>query len=422
MDISKDFKGYWYLPGKEDTKIPGTLKFIPGEKPELELFGSFEGRYSIFEEKKENLEKEIILGEVSNGKNITLINNHRGGSSLNFSSAFPITKYYTEYILQGIHLTNECEDVFHRITLFFPELSKWINLANSNVSMISDKKNGSNGFNISYNDKDDQFLFSFNFENEFTIEIKNHTGIQLLNENHNILVHDYYVINIIPINPKSIDSLITIANKIVSFLELSLLRRINLTKIIVSSPDVFQLINDEKKLHHPIDVYFKQEKIPENKNEKYLFHYHDITININSILKNWFSFDERVSPIINHLKKSLERKENFDSTDFLIIIQAIEGYHTRFKNPKNISLKKRLEDLYTQFKINPINIDFQKIVNSRNYYSHFYNKDEKRGIYENLELLKITNRLRGILIYCILNEIGFEVQQIKKLFDNLKNG
>lgn len=78
-------------------------------------------------------------------------------------------------------------------------------------------------------------------------------------------------------------------------------------------------------------------------------------------------------PIRAHLVDSLNRHEVFSSTDFLIVIQAIEGFYCRFRRG-NESLRNILENLVTEFRdVRCIEIeedDYAKIVDSRHYYSH----------------------------------------------------
>ena len=41
MTASQEYKGKWWLPGKEEDKVSGVLTYIPGETIELELIGNF---------------------------------------------------------------------------------------------------------------------------------------------------------------------------------------------------------------------------------------------------------------------------------------------------------------------------------------------------------------------------------------------
>ncbi len=106
------------------------------------------------------------------------------------------------------------------------------------------------------------------------------------------------------------------------------------------------------------------------------------------MIKKWYSESEKMGPIRMHLIESIRDKNEFGSTDFLIIIQALEGFWNRFRESehrcknnipqkKNIKLRDILEDVISEFenidKISRLNIDISSVVDSKHYYSHFMN-------------------------------------------------
>ena len=52
------------------------------------------------------------------------------------------------------------------------------------------------------------------------------------------------------------------------------------------------------------------------------------------MLQLWHSNFEEVAPISHYLINSLKNNNRFDIPDFLIIAQALDGYHKRFINKK----------------------------------------------------------------------------------------
>lgn len=104
-----EYKGYWYLPDNKDKKVAGILTFVPNDKIQLELFGSFnqgERPFDIFLDKKNS---PIICGVTSDAKDITLINCESSSKSLNFDSTFPIIKYNFQYLIVGKHMSENKE-------------------------------------------------------------------------------------------------------------------------------------------------------------------------------------------------------------------------------------------------------------------------------------------------------------------------
>jgi len=87
-----------------------------------------------------------------------------------------------------------------------------------------------------------------------------------------------------------------------------------------------------------------------------------------------------ITPIRAHLIQSVKSKTVLISTDFLIVIQAIDGFVIRFR--KEQTLTKELEELLNKFKdvdkVKQLEIDIKSVVDSRNYYSHFMNKSKNQ--------------------------------------------
>lgn len=185
----------------------------------------------------------------------------------------------------------------------------------------------------------------------------------------------------------------------------------------------YQQLENGRKLYHPIKVFFLQDEleVPEKKSKRdFLFQLNEIIPDFEMILSKWFSFDHEMLPIIRHMIDSVSKKKVFRSSDFLILIQALEGFHTRFRigtvNKPKILLIDRLKSLYNEFStikaIKDIEFDFECVTNTRHYYSHFFFK--KKKIAEGIALYEMTRDLKKLLICCILRETGFTTENIGK--------
>lgn len=91
-------------------------------------------------------------------------------------------------------------------------------------------------------------------------------------------------------------------------------------------------------------------------------------------------------PIRSHLVDSLNRHGVFSSTDFLIVVQAIEGFYYRFRQDNNESLKTIIEDLTKEFSdvkcVEFEDGDCQKIVDSRHYFTHLLPPGKKAMLFK----------------------------------------
>ena len=126
-------------------------------------------------------------------------------------------------------------------------------------------------------------------------------------------------------------------------------------------------------------------------------------------------------PIIHHLIDSIQQRSIFKSVDFLVVVQALEGYQRRFfdnEPEKDKTLEYRLKNLINSFSKEILaarGINIKCAVDSRNYYSHFYDKADHMQIAKGVKLYNLTNKLRYLLICCLLHELGLDNGRINEV-------
>ena len=134
----------------------------------------------------------------------------------------------------------------------------------------------------------------------------------------------------------------------------------------------------------------------------------------------WHENFDKIAPISRYLIDSLHRKHAFDVPDFLIIAQALDGYHKRFVNKKDGKDHKKYEDgiriLLEQFEdvdcVQKCNIDPTILRDSRNFYSHLCPDEEKKSAVDNADLYWLTEKCKILLTCCILNMLGLTNEEI----------
>ncbi|MBA4408686.1 MAG: hypothetical protein Q8S54_05325 [Bacteroidota bacterium] len=422
MKESIEFKGIWYLPGQPEKSAAGNLYYKKGNSIKLELIGSlseeshpFAGFFS-----KGTSEQKLIYGESSTGKKITLVDCFKGAGSYNTSCSFPLTSFDCTYIIIGKHLANPDEQCFNKITVLTPALSDWPD------SLLIREEIDFEGNKI--------MSFKINIDTQTVIHTEVDLGSKLklsLATSATMTGQQIYP-DCVKINQLTYFHIETISEKL-SFFEL--LKQAGLFIQFLSLATYSDQYPIEVKLQDYDDyseykvgkVFTEIELFKTNRNEDtkssksdFLFSYRDIEDDFSSVIQKWFSLSKDLMPIRNHLLNSIKRKPVFTSLDFLIVVQALEGYHTRFINKKRISLQSRIEDLITLYssdvpKIAKLVMDVQVVVNTRDYYSHFFETDKKVFIKESIELFRLTEKLRLLLICCILDLIGFNKQKINEI-------
>ena len=202
---------------------------------------------------------------------------------------------------------------------------------------------------------------------------------------------------------------------------------------------IFQELRNGEKQYHPIEIIYIQrdtKESPESKKQNFLFDYNSIALQYEQVIQKWYADKDEIAPIRSHLVDSIKNKGYFSSVDFLIVIQAIEGFWWRFrddnyKKNNQIPAKKKTElrtiinELIKEFdsidKIKTLDLNIESVVDSRHYYSHFMNKTNKPHTLDGEELYNLTFKLRKILICSILYFIGFDYSQVNQILNRSNN-
>lgn len=429
-----EIKGYWWLPSSPDDVVAGILTYTPNDSIKLELIGQLHPQTSAVEEFINREDENVIFGLSSDAKEISLLNCFPSGGSLNFSCKFPIQRYKCQHLIIGAHITSLDTSFFFKTQVDIPYLSLWATPNSIESTMFFNEKKvekycisfKAGGNHIDYVDIENYRLSIdgvVNYKGEyFEPKIKQRTLITLTNTS------DFSL--------KDALSKIFLFEQFLSF---AALRPIESKKIVLFNKSKYQELDNGDKHFFPIEyirVYHGIETNHEqniSKRWSFLFSYDLIKEEFKTIIKKWYSEQSDIAPIRHHLIECVRQKGIFSSVDFLIVIQGIEGFWWRFRDNKyrllnNITGNKQtklnniLNALISEFKdiekLNLNNINVREVVDSRHYYSHFVPKDNKPYTKDGLELYKITQQLRKLLICCLLNFVGFTNDQISKIIIN----
>lgn len=431
MNESKEFKGIWYLPNNRDSAVAGILHFNKGEIIRLELIGSLSNKDNpievFFEE--ELVSPQIIYGESSDAKEITLIGCHKGKHSYNFSCSFPLTSFICQYILIGTHLADKEDKSFNKIRVVVPILSHWLypSLINQKIFFEDEEPTGCE-LNFPFGHKT---RVEVELNSEFKLLIKSGCSYgEMENDPNEWKVNQYTIFEIESLNGKvSLFELLNLKFLFVQFLSVASLSTQTPTEIYLFDDDNFQDCNGEKYFNATEVLHIIRNKDLNDEKTEFLFDFNKIESEFSEIIKKWYSTSNNLAPIRNHLLDSIQHKPVFSSLDFLIVVQALEGYHRRFvrfqKNGR-VCLKDRLEDLIQIYstsvqRIGSSNLNVQEVVDTRDYFTHFFPRNTKSYLVEGVELFELTKKLRLLLICCILDLMGFSKLMINDIIKDSNN-
>ena len=175
--------------------------------------------------------------------------------------------------------------------------------------------------------------------------------------------------------------------------------------------------NKEKTIRSKL-LFKEQKSIEPQKN--ILIKFDELREKVPLMLKLWHENYERVSPISDYLIESLQEKGIFDTPDFLILAQALDGYFKRFVNKKNgKNIQKYEEEIKMLLKIfddvevvKKCRIKSKVLTDTRNKYSHLYPDEEKSLALNRDDLYWLTEKCKILLTCCILNMLGLTNKEI----------
>lgn len=432
LDQNLEYKGYWYLPTEPEDRVAGVLTYTPNERIVLELMGCFgEYSWSILSKKEE---EPVIFGRTADGKNVTLINNIRS-LKINSGADFPLVRYTCNFMVIGKHVKSMDEKRNYWATARIPALSLWCQPGALTTTMFFDKKKSINHVNLSFSTE-----FRSRKDVISHVKVDGNTGIKIMkgvryNGDHFAPeIEQFSYLEVRKKEKTSIKELLTDIFMFEQFLSLATLSIVKSSAITLYDRNTYQQIEKTRYYRriHIIHAYGERKNLqnPELKSFRYLFDYPTIEDIYPQILKKWYNEPMELAPIRFHLVNSLEKKRYYSSIDFLIIIQALEGFCWRFRSKKyrkTHGLQERdYSDLYAMMGsllsefgdidlIKKCEIDKDAVVDSRNYYSHFMPKDEGKKVLDGVELYDLTIRLRILLVCCTLNLFGFTDERINEI-------
>ena len=452
--VNEEFthRGYFFLPNKESEQVFGTLMFIPNKEIKLELAGSLTNDLGIFGGEERI---DFILGYMLDGKKITLYKCHISNRSASFPG-YLRNDYTALYLFVGGHFDSEEKLKFSAAYFQFNNLDEWLNISGFKIDdsrFITNKEiliNYKLPEKITYQiDSTINYGFEFGFSGPQTNAYQKHIKIEQQ-------THFYFNFTA---QQQALNKILQLSNNFQNFLALATLEVVYPSSIILINNELFQE-SDNEKIPDKIDLYFVRNKIfnePKIINRfEMLFSFEIIKESFPKIFKKWLTICDDVEPSINLLFDYIYRSRVFTTNHFLNIIFAVETYHRkRYKNYliMSDSQKNRLENILSvtpiehrewlkeklAFSYEPslqerlieiiksinspvllkaigdIDETITNAKNSRNYYVHFSPRLEKKVLKGGL-LFQLTEKLKYILIYCLLRDIGLSETTIDNLF------
>ena len=447
-------EGYWWISGGEDNQVAGTLTYDAVNGAELTLLGITGDIVSVFNAALTGGDRgyATIYGVTKKGKPVTLLRTLNSNRQLNMPG-IPTESWKSNLLVVGMHLADEKkQDAFKKSYLRFDGIEKWLghrpltdkyDLDEKSLTVTADKQ-----LETHFADHADfkvttagTLRWNNDRETHCSIEAYSHLGIE-------------------PRSPKSLNWHMSCAVKLQELASLCTGHYLPLLSLELEGP-VEELAGGTSQT---VEVHvFARMMHPEAetrpKHEEPIISGPELIQFNPGAVQSWFDQYELFDPAISLFFTITGQREMFTNIRLLLAIQALEVFHRRTTSDavmpekefetfygeltkaipdpgdkkmqeklrstcrylNELSLGQRLRAImseitaafdYTPPAFNKANL--RKLVETRNYYTHFSPELEKRKL-SGAEMLWASRRIVLLLSLLFLQRLGVGASDILPL-------
>lgn len=428
-----EYKGLWWLPSNKDHKVAGILYHTPGEEIRLELIGTFNPEsanniMAIFSARNE----DVIHGQDSEGRNITIFESSCG-ISIKGKAEFAISVYKGRAMAVGMHLNSLDDERFFKASVRIPELSYWLYPATVQQVHVDDETGKGLYVKMEQQLEEEREVAKTQISGGFSVALCRNATYRSGDFSFTPTFEQYTSLTIKHKKEASLKQFYEKAVGFERFMSLATFREVGFSELALFSKEYYFTVGTEQVHYHPVivDTVFHQKPCPQKVRKlNFIFDYEQIKDKYPQAVKQWFRKDEKFGAIRAHFLDSIDYHGPFSYINFLVVIQAVEGYGRRFLRkeiteyrktlPADKKKKPLLEILQTIFthyadvQIINQNTDLEAIVQTRNYHSHLLPQKTQK-IVDTIDLYNLTDELRKVLVCCIMSYIGLTNKEIDEM-------
>lgn len=450
MRIEEEYKktGYFWLPEKEENKIPGTLSIDDGGKIELEIVGHFEeGLKPLSGDDK----LSRIIGHVEKDGLVTLDDCFYTKKNFSFGGISK-SKVVVNKVLSGAAWDKDEKVVFNTFSFSVDCLDEWIGISGIVVDNDWDTRTAT----IRYSAPE---KIRMDLKNGMTLEIcfaYTPPGFPNLTE-AKISQRAYFRLE--SESARDLNDFTSTAFKITNLMCFAMDEVVSLKKVSATSSEILYG-GDDKKYPVPISIYYQSisfsEKIPQKNWHEMLFNFGAIKTNAQQVFNNWLNAYEYLSPALGLYFSTKTGAQKYLDGKFLALAQGLETYHRRTSSEtlmdnesyetlvskvlegcpaehldwlngrlthgNEINLGKRIKKIIEPFKDHLGTSKersklLRRIVDTRNYLTH-YSESLRDKSAKGMELWVLCMKMEAIFNLHFLKVIGFTDKEINGVLEN----
>lgn len=432
MVETHEYKGLWWLPRDEGDQLSGTLTITKGEAA-LELLGHF-GHEILYETETEKVgsgrleEHPRILGLSSDGKPITL-EGHRSAPYSEHFPGIPTATYERSVTLIGKHFAEGEAIGFDEISIQASDLNVWTQVkAIQTKAQHRKHKNGYyvwSNFSARWKSLDDIEIPLSRGERAFIRFGAHFTGLDLQGRgsDHASITQDASL-HLRFAKRTSLEQVFERVGHIRNFLSLAVGRPVAILSVTGYQDDH---VSERTKLPTPIELLWGIPHDPDPPEKprdarEMLFTLPEASPDISKVMRNWFAKQERLRPVFNLFFGMRYHPDMYSDVRFLIYAQAVEtyGYRRRSKTVDRPFAEQVADVLASCRTVSSkiVGADdgafIKHLTLSRNYYTHYDPKKEKRAA-KSAGLVLLTIQLQALIEMSLLRELGFRHHAIDEI-------
>lgn len=447
------YKGYWWLPGKDAQKIYGILSFNdPKGKATLDLMGTLNSIKKMFS----STDIPLIHGFSADGRQITLHKCTSPGGKMAFPG-FPTERYQVQRAFIGVHF-NRIEDItFKTFSILYSNASDWVGISGIEQSFSLTEPND---ITLKYSPKK---IADVEIDKNWRLEILHKAVVsppKHFIDQTEASIKEKVFFKVSASSEVSFEEFLKKIFLISNFLTLGVGRPIFPLAIEgTTSKAVFQIEQETKS--ETIHIFFIMAESPDliksrTWNEMF-FAYGHIMQDFERMIQKWFEKADLLNPVYDLYFGTLYNSSMYLHHEFLSLAQALESYHrrmhggkyvedqpyqpirqtlssaipsslgedfreslkTKIKYGNEFSLKKRLREVVdknSEF-IQTLIVDpgefIDQVANTRNYLTH-YTEELRPKAKKGYDLYVLGQKLKFLIEVCFLSELGLPSNVIQK--------
>lgn len=451
MRIEEEYKktGYFWLPEKEENKIPGILSIDDGGKIELEIVGHFDEKFEHLSG-DDNLSR--IIGHVEKDGLVTLDDCFYTKKNFSFGGISK-SKVVVNKVLSGAAWDKDEKVDFNTFSFSVDCLDEWVGISGIDVDNDWDRRTAT----IRYNPPE---KIRMELKNGMTLEIcfaYTLPGFPNVTE-AKITQRAYFRLE--SENPRDLNDFTSTAFKITNLICFAMDEVVSLKNVSATSSEILSDGGDDKKYPVPISIYYQSipfsEKIPKKNWHEMLFNFGAIKTNAQQVFNNWLNAYEHLSPALGLYFSTKTGAQKYLDGKFLALAQGLETYHRRTSSEtlmdeapyetlvseilegcpaehldwlkgrlmhgNEINLGKRIKKIIEPFKDHLGTSGersklLRKIVDTRNYLTH-YSESLRDKSAKGRDLWVLCMKMEVIFNLHFLRVIGFTDEEINGVVEN----